>query len=149
MAAVVGLTGAIAWATLATTGDVSAATDEFCTLDANRDGVVSADEAHAAYRAGFAHLQSGRSGSVGGHALAVRQFRTADADGDGALSRAEVEQALPAMAAQFDRYDLDRDGRLSSFEIHHPFMAHPPGRQQYDGVIERYRQPDPDRVYSL
>ena len=54
---------------------------------------------------------------------AVRKFGAADTDADGALSRAEVDAKLPAMAAAFDSLDLDGDGKLTSFEIHHPAGA--------------------------
>lgn len=50
---------------------------------------------------------------------AAKQFGAADTDADGALSRAEVEGKLPAIAAAFDSLDLDGDGKLTSFEIHH------------------------------
>ena len=54
---------------------------------------------------------------------AARKFGAADTDADGALSRAEVDAKLPAMAAAFDSLDLDGDGKLTSFEIHHPAGA--------------------------
>ncbi len=45
------------------------------------------------------------------------QFRKADADGDGVLSRAEAERAAPEWAARFDAIDADRDGKISPEEI--------------------------------
>ena len=151
MVATIGLAGAVAWATMPADGEAPATgAERYCSLDIDRDGVVSADEAHAAARSGHSAMTSGGYPALDGqHALAVRQFRSADQDGDGALSRAEVEQSLPALAQRFERYDLDRDGRLDSFEIHHSFMAHPPVRQRRDDVIERFRVPEADRVYSL
>jgi hypothetical protein len=50
---------------------------------------------------------------------AAKKFGAADADADGALSRAEVEGKLPGIAAAFDSLDVDGDGKLTSFEIHH------------------------------
>ena len=45
------------------------------------------------------------------------QFRRADADGNGMLSRAEAERAAPLLAKQFDAIDADRDGQISPEEI--------------------------------
>ena len=50
---------------------------------------------------------------------AAQKFGAADANADGALSREEVAGKLPAIAASFDALDLDGDGKLTSFEIHH------------------------------
>ncbi len=45
------------------------------------------------------------------------QFRKADADGDGRLSRAEAERAAPRWAARLDAIDSDRDGKIGPEEI--------------------------------
>ena len=45
------------------------------------------------------------------------QFRRADADGNGMLSRAEAERAAPLLAKQFDAVDSNRDGQISPEEI--------------------------------
>jgi len=45
------------------------------------------------------------------------QFRRADADGDGMLSRAEAGRAEPRWADQFDAIDADRDGKIGPEEI--------------------------------
>ena len=44
-------------------------------------------------------------------------FKKADADGNGTLSRAEVEKAMPRMAEKFDQIDTDKDGQLSRDEM--------------------------------
>lgn len=44
-------------------------------------------------------------------------FKKADADGNGALSRAEVEKSLPRLAKKFDRIDANKDGQLSRDEL--------------------------------
>jgi hypothetical protein len=151
MVATIGLAGAVAWAAMpATTEAPTPGAERYCSLDLDRDGVVSAGEAHAAARSAHATMQYGAHPALTNpHASAVHQFRSADQDGDGALSRAEVEQSLPALAQRFDQYDLDRDGQLDAFEIHHPFMSRPPVRQRQDGVIQRFRQPDAERVFNL
>lgn len=48
---------------------------------------------------------------------AAAQFRRADADSNGALSRAEAERGMPALARHFDRIDADGDGSITPFEI--------------------------------
>ena len=45
------------------------------------------------------------------------QFRRADADGNGMLSRAEAERAASVLAKQFDAIDANRDGQISPEEI--------------------------------
>ena len=46
-----------------------------------------------------------------------REFRGADRDGDGYLSRSEVAGRFPALERGFDRADTDRDGRISPQEF--------------------------------
>ena len=50
-------------------------------------------------------------------ARGVDLFRKADADGNGVLSRAEVEKSLPRLARRFDAIDANRDGNLTREEI--------------------------------
>lgn len=47
----------------------------------------------------------------------VDSFKKADADGNGMLSRAEVEKSLPRLAPRFDAIDANRDGNLTPEEI--------------------------------
>ena len=49
--------------------------------------------------------------------LAQREFRSADRDGDGYLSRSEVAGRFPAIERGFDRVDADGDGRISPQEF--------------------------------
>ena len=51
------------------------------------------------------------------NARLAEQFRHADADGNGMLSRAEAERAAPLLAKQFDAIDANRDGQISPEEI--------------------------------
>jgi Ca2+-binding EF-hand superfamily protein len=44
-------------------------------------------------------------------------FKKADTDGNGTLSRAEVEKSMPRLAKQFDRIDTNKDGQLSRDEL--------------------------------
>ena len=88
----------------------------FDEIDRNRDGSLSPDElrAHARVR----KAPDGRA--EGGFAA---HFRRADADGDGALTRAEAAEGLPRVAAKFDLLDANRDGRLTQDELRRYFDA--------------------------
>ncbi len=44
-------------------------------------------------------------------------FNKADADGNGMLSRAEVERSLPRLAKKFDQIDTNKDGQLARDEL--------------------------------
>ena len=44
-------------------------------------------------------------------------FKKADADGNGTLSRAEVEKSMPRLAKKFDQIDANKDGQLSRDEM--------------------------------
>jgi hypothetical protein len=45
------------------------------------------------------------------------RFKQADADGDGALSRAEAEKGMPRLARHFDVIDANQDGLVSREEL--------------------------------
>jgi hypothetical protein len=72
-----------------------------------------------ATRSAAAEPKAGCPAAMAAKDGATKKFGAADTDADGALSRAEVEQRLPSIAAAFDSLDLDGDGKLTSFEIHH------------------------------
>jgi len=55
--------------------------------------------------------------AAGGGMRSSDQFRGADADGNGMLSRAEVDRAAPRLAQHFDAIDVNRDGQISPEEI--------------------------------
>jgi Ca2+-binding EF-hand superfamily protein len=86
----------------------------FDRLDRNRDGNLSPDELRA---------RAGAGGGGAGEGGFAEHFRRADADGDGALTRAESEQALPRLGAKFDRIDADHDARLTPDELRRYFDA--------------------------
>ncbi len=85
----------------------------FDAIDANGDGRITAREIRAWRKAG----RGGRAGA-GFRERFDALFRRADADGDGALSRAEAQAALPRLARKFGRVDADGDGRISLEEAH-------------------------------
>ena len=46
-----------------------------------------------------------------------QRFKRADTDGDGRISRAEAEIAMPRLARHFDRIDANKDGQVTFDEI--------------------------------
>jgi len=44
-------------------------------------------------------------------------YKKADANGDGALSRAEAEQGMPRLAKRFDELDANKDGTVTRDEL--------------------------------
>ena len=80
---------------------------KFDGIDKNKDGQLSRAELTAWKKAHRGERQ----------AKAVDRFRHADADGDGAISRAEAVKHAPRLAKRFDQIDADRDGRLTQEEL--------------------------------
>ncbi len=82
-------------------------------------------------------------GSAGAKAWgAARRFSKADTDGNGRLSRAEVDRALPQLARSFDRIDRNRDGELSRAELNAWNKAQAGERRAK--TTERFRHADAD-----
>ena len=86
----------------------------FDEIDRNRDGTLSPDE----LRTWSASRKPADGRNEGGFA---EYFRRADANSDGALTRAEVDKALPRLGAKFDRIDANGDGRLTQDELRRYF----------------------------
>jgi len=69
-------------------------------------------------------------------------FSKADADGNGTLSRAEVEKSMPRLAKQFDQIDTNKDAQLSRSELGAWKKAHKNERQAK--AAERFKHADTD-----
>ena len=95
-------------------------------IDKNADGKISRDEA-AAYprlakrfdvvdtdRDGFVTPQEMKAARAKANAAKLKAI---DTNGDGRLSRAEVDAKAPRLAKNFDAIDTNKDGYLSQEEL--------------------------------
>ena len=83
--------------------------EQFRRLDLDKDGSLTQEEMrqHRQLRSARRHER-----------MAMRdKLRGLDANGDRALSRAEIGDRAPKLAEHFAEFDLDRDGRLTREEI--------------------------------
>jgi len=71
-------------------------------------------------------------------------FKKADADGNGTLSRAEVEKSMPRLAEKFDQIDTNKDGQLSRDEMKAWKKAHKAGNKadRQAKAAERFKHAD-------
>lgn len=83
--------------------------EQFQHLDLDHDGSLTQDELRHGRELRAAHRHE---------RMAMREkLRGLDANGDRALSRAEIGDKAPKLAEHFADFDLDRDGRLTRDEI--------------------------------
>lgn len=105
---------------------------EFGALDADGDGLVTADELRAAAGARFALADADGDGALSPEEMAaavmaaragMMQERMAerlarlDTNGDGLLQLEELEARMPPVARMIDRHDTDGDGAISAEEM--------------------------------
>jgi|SRR3569623_197361 len=81
---------------------------EFDKIDADKDGKLSADE-----------LRNYRATARAEHAARFeQQFKAADKNGDGVLTKTEAEAAnMPGLSKHFDQLDANHDGQLTKQEL--------------------------------
>lgn len=85
----------------------------FADVDTNKDGTISQEEMRAHHQSLYNRMQSQMQ----------ERWKAADKDGDGALSRAEVEAGkMPMLSRDFDRLDANKDGKLTSDELRNMMM---------------------------
>jgi Ca2+-binding EF-hand superfamily protein len=103
-------------------------------VDANGDGVVTREEAqtHPRLAASFDAADTNKDGRLDAAELdAMRQahraeararaderWKSADTNGDGAISRDEAQKSMPRMAENFDKLDVNSDGKIERSEMH-------------------------------
>ena len=91
----------------------------FAGIDRNRDGLLDLDEVKRAAGLLFDQLDAGRGGKLtraqlGRHRITAAQFRAADSDHSGTLTKTEF---LALVEQQFGAADTDHDGTLSRAEF--------------------------------
>ena len=95
-------------------------TKHFDQVDADHDGKVTRAEAEAAHKLMMAAMGGRMKGRMEG--AMVERLRSADKDGDGAIS-AEEAKAMPMLADHFAEVDTNHDGKVTREEMkaaHHP-----------------------------
>jgi Ca2+-binding EF-hand superfamily protein len=136
--------------------------ETFQMLDENKDGAITREELTPK---GPARMRRGgdrpdlRSGKDSAHFLDKydanhdgqvtkeefpheRRFSEIDTNGDGVLSKAEIEDAMDRMRNEeeynvFERYDLDGDGRITRDEFTGPAADFERLDKNHDGVIDK------------
>ena len=84
----------------------------FNEIDTNKDGFISKEEMQAHRKALHDKFRESMRDKMREH------WKSADKDGDGALSRAEVDAAkMQKLARDFDKLDKNKDGKLTEDEI--------------------------------
>ena len=66
-----------------------------------------------------------------------QRFKSADADGNGMISRAEAEKGLPRLARRFEQIDADKDGHITRDEVAAARKAH---------MERRKPRPEPSKI---
>lgn len=112
-------------------GACPAVEGHFKALDSNKDGFISKKEFDAEHIKRFKEMDANKDGKL---SLAEMQaahdgkraerrsdiqthFDEADADHDGALTKAEAEGKMPMLSAHFDEMDANKDGKVTHDEI--------------------------------
>ena len=84
----------------------------FNDIDTNKDGFISKEEMQAHHKLMHDEFREGMREKMRDH------WKSADKDGDGSLSRAEVEAAhMKRLSRDFDKLDTNKDGKLSEDEM--------------------------------
>jgi len=117
----------------------------FSKFDKNNDGRISRDEARVGADSMFNEIDTNKDGFISKEEMLAHQktmhhefregmrermrehWKSADKDGDGALSRAEVESAhMKRLSRDFDKLDTNKDGKLTEDEMKMPMRDRAP-----------------------
>ncbi len=93
--------------------EMRAGTDKmFADVDTNKDGFISKEEMEAHHKAMHDKMRDKMRDKM------QERWKAADKDGDGALSKAEIDAAkMTHLSRDFDKLDKNKDGKLSPDEI--------------------------------
>jgi len=83
----------------------------FKRIDTNHDGKIDQAEAQAFRKAMWEERRAKMEARL------EARFKAADKNGDGALTKDEVQAGLPRLAPYFDQLDTNHDGKLTMDEI--------------------------------
>lgn len=84
----------------------------FAEIDTNKDGFISKEEMEAHHKAMREKMHDKMRDKM------QERWKAADKDGDGALSKAEVDAAkMNHLSRDFDKLDKNKDGKLTPDEI--------------------------------
>ncbi len=102
--------------------EMRAGTDKiFAEADTNKDGFVSKEEMEAHHKAMHDKMRGAMRDRM------QERWKAADKDGDGSLSKAEVDAAkMTHLSRDFDKLDKNKDGKLTPDEIRAMMPEHMP-----------------------
>ena len=127
--------------------------DLFARFDANSDGVITPDEVMPSDRrnevpngegsaAFWSRYDRNKDGKIDAKEIGnERRFAAMDSDGDGVLTKAEVEQAIDKRDRErkmsfIERFDRDRDGKVTREEFTGPARLFEKKDRNGDGVVD-------------
>jgi Ca2+-binding EF-hand superfamily protein len=99
---------------------VERANRRFDQLDADKDGFITQAEIDTARNKMRSEMRSEMS------RRGAENWKAADKDADGAISRSEAEAGMPMLFRRFDQLDANKDGKISRDEM-------PQGKRMDDG----------------
>ncbi len=87
----------------------------FADADVNKDGAITKEEMQSLHKRMHDKMQ----------AKMQERWKAADKDGDGTLSRAEIDSAdMPMLSRNFAKIDRNKDGKLTTEEMRSGMMPH-------------------------
>lgn len=104
--------------------------EHFSDIDTDKDGKLTREEVQTAARE---HGERCKQDPEKCRAEMKQRFdakwKKADVDGDGTVSRAEADKAMPRLAQHFDEIDANKDGKITQDELAAARARHHRSRQ--------------------